>query len=285
MCPSDDSIIRATLYFLLERRCHISPRLVHPTKMAEHKEKHEIYGQASSQSPPPWAWIKCVRDRTNPLQNPQLTSESAVDLPVEILPWMYLSDKRSAMNVNKLADRKITHILSVHAAAPREIAYFQDRLEETGIIQKRVSCDDTEGYPMVPLHWEACCEFLRSVQETPMARVVVHCVAGINRSGLVACAACMVLGKMTLLEALDLCLSKRGAVLWNRSFQRQLCELALQHNLLGDEPEGYTDEPLIETLPPPPPAHDVTIGKEEAKFRLASHLSSKLARRADEGLH
>ena len=56
-------------------------------------------------------------------------------------------------------------------------------------------------------------------------RVLVHCVAGINRSGLIACAAQMVLERQPLLEVVRYCIKQRGSVLWNRSFQRQLCQL------------------------------------------------------------
>lgn len=225
----------------------------------------------NSSNNPPWAWIKCIRDLTDPIKNRH--NEENVELPVELLPWLLLSDRKSALNINKLKNCRITHILSVHAVAPREELYYQDRLEGTGIIHKRVSCDDTEGYDMIGRHWKTCLEFLKQVKNNN-GRVVVHCVAGINRSGLIACAAHMVLEQLPLVEVVQHCLQKRGACLWNRSFQNQLCELAQREGLLGPKPEGYNDEPLIDKLPPPPPAH-FAIGMEAAKLRLASQLGSQ----------
>ena len=118
--------------------------------------------------PPPWAWIKCVRDMTDPIQNKH---NDSVELPVELLPWLYLADRKSAMNISKLKQHKITHILSVHAVAPREEQYYQDRLEGTGIVPKRVSCDDSEGYDMIGRHWETCLDFLQEVKTTENSRM------------------------------------------------------------------------------------------------------------------
>ena len=117
---------------------------------------------------PPWAWIKCVRDMTDPVKNKH---NDNVELPAELLPWLYLADRKSAMNMSKLKQHKITHILSVHAVAPREEQYYQDRLEGTGIVHKRVSCDDTEGYDMIGRHWETCLDFLKEVKTTENSRM------------------------------------------------------------------------------------------------------------------
>ena len=64
-------------------------------------------------------------------------------------------------------------------------------------------------------------------------KVVVHCVAGINRSGVVATAAYMIATQTPVLDAIKHVHSKRGALLWNKSFVVQLCILARKHNLLG----------------------------------------------------
>ena len=78
-------------------------------------------------------------------------------------------------------------------------------------------------------------------------KVIVHCMSGINRSGLIAIAACMVLERMPLLEAVRLAKIKRGNILTNESFRHQLCDLAAAEDLLGDKPTGYSDEPIEST--------------------------------------
>lgn len=40
--------------------------------------------------------------------------------------------------------------------------------------------------------------------------------------------------------------AKRGTVLTNLSFQKQLCLLAAKEGLLGDKPDGYTNEEPVQ---------------------------------------
>ena len=69
----------------------------------------------------PWPWIKCIRDMTDPMlfsnsqqqQEQQDSNKVRVELPVQILPWLYWSDLRNAKNTSKLKERGITHILSL----------------------------------------------------------------------------------------------------------------------------------------------------------------------------
>jgi len=64
--------------------------------------------------------------------------------------------------------------------------------------------------------------------------------------------------QVPLLDVVRNCVAKRGSVLWNQSFQRQLCMLAMQEGLLGPKPIGYTDEEIkaIPIGPPPRTALD-----------------------------
>ena len=245
-------------------------------------------GSSNPTVSPPWAWIKCVRVLTD-RKKAMNQSNNKIDLPVEILPWLFLGDRPSAMNMVQLEARGITHILSVHAADLREQRYYQNRLEDTGIVHKRIQCEDAEGYDMIGQHWDECLAFLRTVRDqhnndtagsnsggdAPPSRVVVHCVAGINRSGLIVCAAHMVLEQKFLIPTVKHCLHQRGgSLLWNRSFQDQLCYLAQRENLLGPHPNSgaygndfihHSDEPLVEAEDNSPlslPAHEV-LGMEE----------------------
>mmetsp|Transcript_40820 Transcript_40820/g.98444 ORF Transcript_40820/g.98444 Transcript_40820/m.98444 type:complete len:287 (+) Transcript_40820:168-1028(+) len=257
-----------------------------------------------SQQETPWAWIKCIRDMCDPIKNPSLHSAmEGKELPVPLLPWLYLGDRQSARRLasgnNQDDDVQVTHILALHPVAPYEEADMQERLKGSGICHLRINCDDTEGYDMIGKHWETCRAFLADVRDkyyeylqsskntggddanvdssTPIPRVLVHCVAGINRSGLIACAAHMVLERQPLLEVVRSCSKQRGSVLWNRSFQRQLCELAQDEGLLGPMAEGYdnTEPNFWDNFAPPPPAHDVVVSKDEARFRLALLFQSR----------
>jgi hypothetical protein len=55
----------------------------------------------------------------------------------------------------------------------------------------------------------------------------------------------MVLERETILNVVQHCVNCRGVVLWNRSFQKQLCLLAAVQGLLGTKPPGYSDDPIV----------------------------------------
>ena len=112
---------------------------------------------------------------------------------------------------------------------------------------------------MLGRHWDECRDFLQCVREQAAngggsgGVVVVHCAAGINRSGLIVAAARMVLERQSLIHVVQHCVAQRGSFLWNRSFQKQLCLLAAREHLLAEAPAGYSDEPIEATGLSPPP--------------------------------
>jgi hypothetical protein len=55
------------------------------------------------------------------------------------------------------------------------------------------------------------------------------------------------------------CEKKRKELLWNRSFQEQLCTLAAQEVLLEDKPQDYTDDPIEDISLSPPPQGPRTL--------------------------
>ena len=67
---------------------------------------------------------------------------------------------------------------------------------------------------------------------------LIHCHAGINRSGVLATAHLMLAERLPVLEAVARVKEVRGNVLCNHSFQSQLVQLARDNGLLGPQPEG-----------------------------------------------
>ena len=193
----------------------------------------------------PWAWIKQVKHLVDRPTSPK-------PVPVEILPWLYLSDERNVFVTARLRKLGITHVLAVNSMPDYKVQEYRERFENAGMTYKHCPGEDEEDYDMIGLHWEECRHFLQGVRESG-GKAIVHCVAGINRSGLIVTAAHMVLEGRPLLEVVQHGIQQRGSLLWNRFFQKQLCMLAAKEGLLGNKPEGQTDDPIVsEPLKPPP---------------------------------
>mmetsp|Transcript_3478 Transcript_3478/g.6924 ORF Transcript_3478/g.6924 Transcript_3478/m.6924 type:complete len:211 (+) Transcript_3478:619-1251(+) len=193
----------------------------------------------------PWAWVKQVRVLVD--QSIQIKP-----VPSEISPWLYLSDERNVLDCAKLRQFGITHVLTVMTMPLAKLEEFRRVFHGAGINHYYCDGEDDEDYDMIGRHWGECYTFLQHVHDSG-GKVVVHCSAGINRSGLIASAAKMILERRPLLQVVEHMIQQRGCVLWNRSFQMQLCMLAAHHDLLGAKPPNQTDDP-IEQAPLSPPS-------------------------------
>ena len=163
-----------------------------------------------------------------------------VDLPCSIQPHLLLSSKTEAGDREMLQALGITHLLNAAGKAGRTPV----DLAGAGISYLELNGEDEEGYPMLAKHFEAASAFIRAAAAAG-GRCLVHCVAGINRSGLLAVAELMMSERLEVLEALARAKRVRGLILWNESFQLQLVSLAEEHGLLGPMPQ------LSGTLGPP----------------------------------
>jgi protein-tyrosine phosphatase len=199
-------------------------------------------------------------------------------LPLEILPWLYISDLSNLRDTKRLVEMGITHVLSVNAMQPTRLADLSDRLRTEQIVHQHVPGRDEYGYDMIEQHWATCFQFLESVfvqykaNNARQKKVVVHCLAGINRSGLIVAAAHMVLTRTPVLEVVRNLVHQRGSVLWNRSFQRQLCVLAAREGLMGEHPVGYSNDPSTDDDDRPTEDDDDYIKDVESIVRSLSNV-------------
>ena len=194
-------------------------------------------------------WIQAVRDI---LEKEPWESQSQ---PVQLLPWLYLSDYVTVRDVDGFRNRGlllqngITHVLTTTTMDPRQLRSLKRKLDTANIQHFYCPGQDYEGYDMIGNHWHECRPFLEHVRNSvPQGKVVVHCMAGMNRSGVTAAAAMMCLEQKDLLEVVQVLKAKRGAVLSNQSFQTQLCALAQREGLLGNKPKKYEDENQLATV-------------------------------------
>ena len=196
----------------------------------------------------PWAWI---RKLDYMVQDPTPTPDGS--LPVELLPWLYISHEKSALNESKLKIIGITHVLSMNAMPSYHQKQVAEYYRARDIEHVRVSAEDEEGYNLIEKHWDECYNFLNNALASEGSKIRVHCSAGINRSALIACAAYRFWEKKDVLYVVKDCFEKRGCIFTNKSFQKELCIFAARHNLLGDKPEGFADDPIKPNELPPPP--------------------------------
>ena len=155
------------------------------------------------------------------------------NLPVRILPHLYLGDCECARNLENLSRLKITHVLNV---AGRGSSNSDLDFGSAGIEHFDVDALDEDNYEMLDLHLN----FAREVFERARKAngiCLVHCRQGMNRSGVLAAAEVILFKRITVLDAVNKCRLERGTgFLSNSGFQKQLILMSASESLLGPEP-------------------------------------------------
>lgn len=156
------------------------------------------------------------------------------ELPVVIAPGLLLGDKDAAHDIPALQAARVTHVLNAAAAAARagaSLAAARALYTQAGIRYLELEAKDALSYDMTQ-HVDAAVRFMAAAADAG-GICLVHCQAGINRSGFLAIAHTMLTGKVPLLDALERAKRARGVILLNASFQVQLVRCAHAHGLLS----------------------------------------------------
>ncbi|EGB11007.1 hypothetical protein AURANDRAFT_62234 [Aureococcus anophagefferens] len=172
-------------------------------------------------------------------------------LPVDVVPGeVYLGDAVCARDVARLQSLHITHVLNAAgAAAAAPAAAYAAAGIETLVLEAR----DEPGYPMLANHLDAARAFLAKARRGGGA-VLVHCVQGLNRSGVLVAADLMLEERRSVLDAVRHCRARRGnECVSNKTFQRDLVDLARREDLLGPPP-GAPGGAVAQEAPPRPAA-------------------------------
>ena len=156
------------------------------------------------------------------------------EAPARIAPDLLLGAAAHAADLVQLEALGVTAVLNlapqscddpVGSYAAREIGYTA------------LEADDFSDYPLLELHLEQARELYAEVAAAG-GTLLVHCFAGVNRSAAIAVALLMLTRRTPLVPTLTSVAALRPFVLTNRSFRRQLAELAQREGLLGGEGGG-----------------------------------------------
>mmetsp|Transcript_110563 Transcript_110563/g.165512 ORF Transcript_110563/g.165512 Transcript_110563/m.165512 type:complete len:236 (-) Transcript_110563:191-898(-) len=205
--------------------------------------------------PEDWPWVWALRDGSildwkHAMQSDdeiQAQAKRQQKLPVQIAGTLFLGNAASIQNVTLLEALEITAVLNM--AGPIALPSNTIKaLRSRGIEYKRIDAEDEYEYPLLENHLQEAMAFIKSATKGK-GKCVVHCVAGMNRSGLIVAAYHMLTTQTPVLETVKHIRKHRGNVaLQNEGFQEQLVALARQENLLGAMPG--TEESFIKKLPP-----------------------------------
>ena len=154
----------------------------------------------------------------------------------EIIPdFLWLGDEDDAIDSPWLERMGITHVLN---CASRTETGRQCSLMKT-LQCLELNAEDAPGYDLFGNHMEAALTFLDAAASKRSPRVLVHCVAGVNRSAAIVVAFLMARGfsggrgpasedSMPLIDAIRHVFEHRPIVLSNDCFLRQLVKLEME---------------------------------------------------------
>ena len=168
-------------------------------------------------------------------------------LPVDVTPNVYLGDAGCAADLERLKSLNITHVLNCAAGETRDMraVYGQHGMQSMAVAAK-----DNENCALLDGHADV--EAFLSKARTS-GRVLVHCVQGLNRSGLVVAAALVRDGE-NVIDAVRTLRARRGNdALSNSNFQYQLVRYAARLGRLGPVPDVEVSEARTAAPAPAPP--------------------------------
>ena len=136
-----------------------------------------------------------------------------------IAGFMWLGDASNAMDTEKLTSQGITGVVNCAALdtlTNRE--YYPPEWKYT-----EYEASDDPDYNVLGEHLDDFMAFMDECRGEKR-KVLVHCVAGINRSATLCIAYLVIRENMTLSEAIRHCFGARPIILTNTSFVMQLIE-------------------------------------------------------------
>ena len=154
---------------------------------------------------------------------------SFFERPAEVAPGLFLGNMAHAQNVKLLQSLGISGVVNCAFDADTGLLtgpdFYPSRFAFLGF-----PALDAEDYPILEAHLPALLAFMG--EHGRGRRVLIHCMAGMNRSAALLAALLLHQKRMYVEDVVAVLAQKRGSVLSNTGFVRQLAKLAFELDLL-----------------------------------------------------
>ena len=138
--------------------------------------------------------------------------------------FLWLGNDEDSQNELQLNQKGINYVLNC-AALDVQNEYTSN------IKQLRIPADDEDHCDIINLYLDECIEFIHECKQKN-GRILVHCMMGMNRSATMVIAYLMFAEGMMLMNAVKWVVIRRGWILSNKQFRRQLVRYAHTINRL-----------------------------------------------------
>lgn len=152
----------------------------------------------------------------------------------KILDHLYLGSFEDALNKTKLSKKGIKYILNVVDKYDID-SETGEEFYGTDFVYHGFTSFDEESYNIFD-HFQDSYDFIDTAKRNN-SKCLIHCMAGINRSGVIATAYFMLHERCGPITAVDHVFSVRGMLLSNYGFIERLVKFADEHDLLECDKE------------------------------------------------
>lgn len=135
---------------------------------------------------------------------------------------IWLGDSSDAKNIEAIQKRNITNIIN---CASTEISVVYPSKELFNVL--KIDATDNSRYNLLDIHLQKCLNFFDVSLKQKKGRLLIHCMAGMNRSVTILIAYMITVNEdMDLLKAIQFVCKRRAWILTNEGFKRQLIRYA-----------------------------------------------------------
>ena len=155
----------------------------------------------------------------------------------KICAHLYIGNMENAENITNLNENGITCVVNTvegeYENTKTGKRFYGDRFQYLGFLSL-----DEESYPILK-HFDEVFNFIEKAKENN-SKCLIHCMAGINRSGCLAAAYYMVFKGIGPISAVEHILQARERLLSNDGFIERLVRFASERNLLALDKDKIT---------------------------------------------